>query len=92
MLSSGMLGHVVLIRTDVLEEPSASIIQVTRIGELGTAFVRRLLVTANIVASSPVLVNLMLEVLRSSETSVLIKTTQPNIPEDSTFLYTTTRS
>jgi hypothetical protein len=32
-----MLRHVALVRTDVSEELSASIIRVTRIGELGTA-------------------------------------------------------
>jgi hypothetical protein len=31
-----MLRHVVLVRTDVSEELSASFIRVTRIGELGT--------------------------------------------------------
>jgi hypothetical protein len=36
MVSSGMLRRVTLIRTDVSEELSASIIRVTRIGELGT--------------------------------------------------------
>jgi hypothetical protein len=36
MASSGMLLHVTLVRTDVSEELSASIIRVTRIGELGT--------------------------------------------------------
>jgi hypothetical protein len=36
MASSGMLGYVALIRTDVSEELSASFIRVTRIGELGT--------------------------------------------------------
>jgi hypothetical protein len=36
MLPSGMLCHVVFVRTDVSEERSASIIWVTRIGELGT--------------------------------------------------------
>jgi hypothetical protein len=36
MVSSGMLRRVALVRTDVLEEPSASFIRVTRIGELGT--------------------------------------------------------
>jgi hypothetical protein len=36
MPSSGMLCYVVLVRTDVLEELGASIIRVTRIGELGT--------------------------------------------------------
>jgi hypothetical protein len=36
MTSSGMLRHVALVRTDVSEELSASIIRVTRISELGT--------------------------------------------------------
>jgi hypothetical protein len=36
MLSSGLLRRVALVRTDVLEEPGASFIRVTKIGELGT--------------------------------------------------------
>jgi hypothetical protein len=36
MVSSGMLHRVALLKTDVLEELSASVIRVTRIGELGT--------------------------------------------------------
>jgi hypothetical protein len=36
VVSSGMLRRVALVRTDVSEEPSASFIRVTRIGELGT--------------------------------------------------------
>jgi hypothetical protein len=36
MASSGMLRRVALIRTDVSEEFSASVIRVARIGELGT--------------------------------------------------------
>jgi hypothetical protein len=36
MASSGMLRRVALVRTDVSEALSASIIRVTRIGELGT--------------------------------------------------------
>jgi hypothetical protein len=36
MASSGMLRRVALVRTDVSEEPGASFIRVTGIGELGT--------------------------------------------------------
>jgi hypothetical protein len=35
-MSSGILRRVALVRTDVSEEPSASFIRVTRIGELET--------------------------------------------------------
>jgi hypothetical protein len=77
MSSSGMLRRVALVRTDVPEEPSASIIRVTIIGELETI---RLLVTANVVPSSPILVTLMMEALGSFETSVLITATRRNIP------------
>jgi hypothetical protein len=35
MLTSGVLNHVALARTDIPEERLASIIKVTRIGELG---------------------------------------------------------
>jgi hypothetical protein len=36
MVSSGLLRRVALVRTHVSEEPGASFIRVTRIGELGT--------------------------------------------------------
>jgi hypothetical protein len=42
---------------------------------------RRLLVTASVVPSSPILVTLM-EAIRSSETSFLTRATRRNIPED----------
>jgi hypothetical protein len=79
MPSSGMLRRVALVRTDVSEELSASIIRVTRIGELGTLAVtsNRLLVTANVVPSYT-----MIEAICSSETSILTRATWRNIPED----------
>jgi hypothetical protein len=50
MVSSGVLGRVTLVRSDVSEELSPSFIRVTRIGELGSTLAvtsnRRMLVTS----------------------------------------------
>jgi hypothetical protein len=77
MESSGKLRRVALVRTDVSEELSASIIRLTRIGELGT-----MLALTSIVPSSQILVALMKEALSSSDTSVLTRATRRNIPEN----------
>jgi hypothetical protein len=74
---------VALVRTDVSVERNRSIIRVTGIGELVTTLavtsnrrivflrsVLRLLVTANVVPGLLIFVILMVEALRSTETSV----------------------
>jgi hypothetical protein len=71
---------VALVRTDASEEPSASIIRVTRIFDLLTTLV----VTEIDLRCEEILCeNHMMEALRSSETSVLTRATQRNFPEDS---------
>jgi hypothetical protein len=47
--------------------------------------VRLLLVTANVVPSSPILVTLMIEAIRSSETSVVLRATWRHIPKYGIF-------
>jgi hypothetical protein len=84
MASSGMLRHVALVSTDDSDELCSSIIRVTRIGELGITLAvtsnrrklrRNIIVTAKVVPSSLILATLMMEALRSSETSVLTRAT-----------------
>jgi hypothetical protein len=73
---------VALVRTNISEEQITTIIRVTRIGEVFLRSMLQLLVTANAVPSSPILVTLMMVAIRSSETSVLTRATLRNIPED----------
>jgi hypothetical protein len=81
-----MCYRVALARTDVSGELIASIIRVSRIGELGTTLLQVLwlLVTANVVSTSPNLVTLMMVMvgIRSSETSVITRATRRHIQED----------
>jgi hypothetical protein len=83
-----MLCRTALVRTDISEERIASIIRVTGIGEAGTLFLVstfRLLVAANVVLVSSILVTLLIEAIRSSETSVLIRAIKRNITEYGIF-------
>jgi hypothetical protein len=61
-------------KIDVSEESIASIIRVTRLGESARSE-RRLLVISNVVPSSPILVTLNMDAIRSSETLILTRTT-----------------
>jgi hypothetical protein len=65
---------VAFVRTDVSEE------RITFI-RIFIRSVLLLLVTANVVSTSPILVTQMIEAIRSSETSVLTRITRPNIQE-----------
>jgi hypothetical protein len=76
------------VRADVSEKRLPSVIRVTRIGEPGKKFtvtsnparsVLRLIVTANVVPSLPILVNLMTKAMLSSKT---LLHTRRNILED----------
>jgi hypothetical protein len=76
MPSSWMLHRVALVRTDVSEKHIVSIIN----GFLRSML--RLIVTAIVVRSSVILSTLIIQVIRSSETSVLTRARQRDIPED----------
>jgi hypothetical protein len=81
MVSSGLLRRVALVRTDVSEEPGASFIAAKKY-QVFLRSVRRLLVAACVVPSSPIFVTLIKGAPGSSETSVLTRATRRNNPED----------
>jgi hypothetical protein len=70
MASSGMLRRVTLVITDVSVECIASVIRVAILGVL------RLLVTANVIPSSQILITLVTEAIRFSEKSVVTRATR----------------
>jgi hypothetical protein len=92
-----ILHRTAVVITDVSEERIATIIRVTRIGDLGTTLavtgnrnplgrntscLGQLLFTAN-VSRSRILVTLMMELIYSYEASVLTRATWRDISEDS---------
>jgi hypothetical protein len=93
-----MLRRIALAKTDVSQEGIASIIRVISIFKLGTTLpvtsnrstltflhsVLRSLVNANanVVPSSQILITVLMEAIRTSETSVLTRATRRTIPED----------
>jgi hypothetical protein len=85
MSFSGILRRVAIVRTNVLKERISSIIRLTRIGKLGKTLAvtnERLQANANVFPNLPILVNLMMEAIRSSKTLVLTRTKRRKIPED----------
>jgi hypothetical protein len=66
-----------LVRTNVSEDSIAQLIFLRR--------VLHLLVTADVVPSSPILFTFLMEATRSSETSVLTRAKGHYIPEDGIF-------
>jgi hypothetical protein len=79
MPSSAMLRGVIVVRADVSEQRNASI---SGQKESASYELLRLLATANVVPNSPILGTLIMEALRSSDTSVLTRVTRRYIPGD----------
>jgi hypothetical protein len=82
--SLAMWHRVAVVRFNLSEERIASITRVTKIGKLRTKLAitgNRSTLRRNVVPSSPILVTLMMEAIRSSATSVLTIATRRHIPE-----------
>jgi hypothetical protein len=77
-----MLRRVAFIRTYVSEEPITSIIRITSSSIVFLRGVLRLLLTANVVSSSSILLALTMQEIHSSETSVITRATQRNTSKD----------
>jgi hypothetical protein len=94
MTYSGTLRRASLVRTDVSEERSASIARVTKIEDLGINLVLTIkrstlrINTANVVPSSLILVVLIMEEVRSSETSYLTRSDGVTSSNDAFFIVT----
>jgi hypothetical protein len=84
---------VALVRTDVSEEHIVFSIRVTRIGELGTtlAVISKPTDSAKN-ASTPILVNLMMETLRYPEILVLTKATVVKFQKTTFFIVTAVKT
>jgi hypothetical protein len=80
MVSSGLLRRVALVGTDGSEAPGASLIRVTKIGELGTT--QAATSTRRTLRRNTIFVTLMKEAPGFSETSVLTRATRRTNPED----------
>jgi hypothetical protein len=72
----GILRHVALVRNDISEERIVYIIRVTKIGEIGKSL-----------ESSSILATLMIEAIRSSESSVLSGAKHHTISEERHTFY-----
>jgi hypothetical protein len=84
MQSSWILRHVALVRTDVSEEYTASIVFLRS--------VLRLLVTSNVLPSSLIISTLMKEAICSTQTSILTSPTRHHIPEGDNFTVTAVKT
>jgi hypothetical protein len=70
------------VKTEFSEELITYIIRKKRISELGTTAVSINVVTNNVCPNSLILFTLLMQVIRSSKTSVVTRATRRHIPKD----------